>query len=251
MKPILILLVLMLFSFNIYSQEIEKKEDPKSLMSSYYNEDFNPFKEGNWMVSFNMSFKKEDFQNKNYHFEDIIEGAQKNSNYQIGGGYFFSDNFAGKLGLVFGRETFDGSIAKTLDTINRTSITKSYGVAPALRSAIPLVPNKRLSLFVDLGTQFGWGNTEGHNQGKFGDDEISDSSQFNFGAGIQAGVTFFAMENFAIEIGLDVLSYKYTSNTTHDYDSPQSKYVTNEVDFSIDLLSLNLALTYYIGAKKG
>lgn len=249
MRTIKILLLLLFFSSTIFAQKIEEKEDPKSLMSSYYDNDFNPFKEGNWMVSYNMSFKKEDYQNSNLNFENVINGTRKQSNYQIGGAYFFSDNFAGKLGFVVGRETFEGKIGKTLDTINRTSNSKSYAIAPSLRSAIPLSANQRLSLFVDLTTQFGWGDTEHNERGKFGDNEKSYSDEYLFGAGIKSGLTFFAMQNFAVEVGLDILSYKYTSSKTNNFDEPESKYETHEVDFSIDLLSLNLALTYYIGAK--
>lgn len=97
---------------------------------------------------------------------------------------------------------------------------------------------------------FGWGNTDLTNTGRFNPTEESTAKDFSFGVGVLGGLTFFAMENFAIEIGLDILSYKYAANTTYDYDEPESKNDSSTIDFSLDLLSLDLALTYYIGSKK-
>lgn len=249
LKRILICLAI-ISSYNSFAQETSEKETPKDLMSSYYNENFNPFQKSNWMVSFNMAFKKENFKNANHNFENVLNGNQKSSNFQIAGAYFFSDNFAGKLGFGVGENRFEGQILKTFDTISRSSINKNYAVVPTLRTAIPVVPNKKLSLFVDLELSFGWGNTNINNTGIFGPTETSFAKSYAFGAGIKSGVAFFAMENFAIEIGLEVLSYKYNTSTTNNFDEPESKYNTHEVDFNIDILSLNLALTYYIGAKK-
>lgn len=244
------IILTLIFSSNIFAQETKGKDTPKELMSSYYNDDFNPFQKSNWMVSFNMAFSKENVENTEYKFESILKGTAKKSNFEIGGSYFFSDNFAGKLGFGIGEETFEGDILKTLDTVSRVSNNRNYSISPSLRTVIPLVPNQRLSLFVDLGLGVGWGNTETNNTGRFSPTQESTAKDISFGVGVMGGLTYFAMENFAIEIGLDILSYNYTANTTYDYDEPVSKDDTNTVDFSIDILSLNLALTYYIGSKK-
>lgn len=249
LRRLLIVLAIIL-SYNSFAQETNGKETPKELMSSYYNEDFNPFQKSNWMVSFNMAFSKDNVENTEYRFESILKGTSKKSNFEIGGSYFFSDNFAGKLGFGIGEERFEGDILKTLDTVSRVSKNRNYSINPSLRTMIPLVPNQRLSLFVDLGLGFGWGNTDLTNTGRFNPTEASMAKDFSFGVGVLGGLTFFAMENFAIEIGLDILSYKYAANTTYDYDEPESKNDSSTIDFSLDLLSLDLALTYYIGSKK-
>lgn len=246
----LLIVLVIISSGNSFAQETSQKETPKDLMTSYYDEDFNPFQKSNWMVSFNMAFKKEIFENSSNNFENVISGVQKSSNFKVGGAYFFSENFAGKLDFGIGGKDFEGEILKAFDTISRSSNNRNYSIVPTLRTAIPIVPNKKLSLFVDLGLKFGWGNTDIYNTGRFGPTERSFAKNHSFGAGIQSGLTFFAMQNFAVEIGLDILSYKYNINKTNNHDEPESKYETHEVDFSIDLLSLNLALTYYIGAKR-
>lgn len=42
LRRLLIVLAIIL-SYNSFAQETNGKETPKELMSSYYNEDFNPF----------------------------------------------------------------------------------------------------------------------------------------------------------------------------------------------------------------
>jgi len=38
-------------------------------MSTYYNENFNPFQKSNWFVSFSMSLEDEKFENSEYRLE--------------------------------------------------------------------------------------------------------------------------------------------------------------------------------------
>ena len=69
--------------------------------------------------------------------------------------------------------------------------------------------------------------------------------------GIKPGVTFFVMENFALEIGLEILGYNYCSRKTNfNDDNPDEKYSYHIINFDLSLSNLQLSLAYYIGVKK-
>ena len=58
------------------------------------------------------------------------------------------------------------------------------------------------------------------------------------------------MENFALEVQLNVLGYDLKVAEKSTNNGPKSKEVRQNVDFNINLLSLQLGLAYYFGAKK-
>ena len=98
---------------------------------------------------------------------------------------------------------------------------------------------------------FGFGQTLTRDE--FSPDEISKAftDEFSFTIGISPGITFFAIENFAFEVQLNnLIGYEYKRSETTRDGSEQSSRVTNNVNFNINLLSLQLGLAYFIGAKR-
>jgi len=255
MKFILLIMLLGFGTLTGFGQDNTESNDLRSLMLTYYDEDFKPFKKRNWYTSFEMALKKEDLINEPQILENVIDGHS--SNYEIGlsTGYYFNDNYAAGIGFHFAQSKFNGDvIGSTLlsrnDTINKNSQTDHYSISPRLRSSIPLTANKRLNVFIDLGFSLGWGNTVTRDFSTNGNISKSYAENFSLGAGISPGVTFFAMQNFAIELGLSLIGYNYNrSNVTRD-DLPESTDVKQGIDFNLSLLRLDVALTYYFISKK-
>lgn len=243
-------LCIIFYTTNAQEDKDENKDNPKSLMSTYYNNNFTPFQKGNSFVNFTVSLNSDDYTNASYQFQNVIQGESGDYSIKLTGGYYFSDNFAGSLGFQYGNTNFDGTVLKLHDTINKKSLTKSYTINPSLRSSIPLVKNQRLSLYVDMGFGIGWGNTVSRNYNNDETLEKTFADNFSFGIGISPGVTYFVMENFAMEIGLNILGYNYDKSTSTENDGPESIVKNQSIDFNLDLLSLKLALAYYIGTKK-
>ena len=220
-------------------------------MSTYYNDNFNPFQKSNWFVAFSMSLNNEKFENSEYRFEKITEGNKEKYELDLRAGYYFNDYFAGSLGFIIGGDSFERRVPKLIGFTDRSSTTQTVGISPALRSSIPVLPNQRLNLYVDLGFDFNWGKT---NVDDIENEAIilsNVSDNFDFGVGIKPGVTFFVMENFALEIGLEILGYNYSSiKTNFDDESPYEKYSSHSIDFDLSLSTLHLSLSYYIGVKK-
>ncbi len=231
--------------------ESKEKKDPYELMSKYYGEEFNPFDKGNWYLGFAFSLQDQKLTNQARIFEKVLDGNSLNYNLTFKGGYYLVDYFAVGGNFIYSRDKFTGTVVQDSDTIQRNNIRSVGTVIASIRSSFPLTKNKRLSFFNEIGLGIGIGNSitrDIRNQ-----DEIhkSYSDEFVFTTGISPGITFFAIENFAFEIQLNnLIGYTLKSSNTLTNDSEESKVVTHNVNFNINLLTLNLGLAYYFGAKK-
>lgn len=255
-----LLCLLSLFScLTTLAQTVEtpkKKYTPYELMSSYYDEAFQPFSKHNVFVGFAFSLEDKRLVNSDYLFNHVIDGDRLNYSIEVKSGYFTGDY--GMIGLTFEylRTQFDGSLLSSdgivfsaSDTVQSTSRTNGYAFSPYFRSAIPVSANNRLSFFTEFSTTFGTSTTESSNSNDKTQLEKTNTNNFNFKIGLSPGLTFFALENFALEAQLDLLGYSLDVNRTSINDGPESKKVRQNVNFNINVLSLNLGLAYYFGAK--
>ena len=74
--------------------------------------------------------------------------------------------------------------------------------------------------------------------------EKSFSENYNLRVGISPGVTFFAMEKFALEIQVDVAGYEMNVINKTKNDVDKSRDVRHNVDFKLNLLSLKFGIAY-------
>ncbi len=250
-------LVVLSLIYSIPTQAQKQKDDdnftPYDLLTSYYDNDFKPFKKGNWYVG--LSFSLEDKQRLNTQglFQKVLDGNNLDYNILFKGGYY-SGNY-GMVGLDFNyyQSKFVGMVFQDPDTLQSNSITRGFNFRPNLRSSIPLTANERFSFFYAVGLSFGVENTNVRTI-KF-EDQMSKqfATVYNLGIGLSPGITFFAMENFAFEVQLDVLGYNVTIQEAKKNGEELSRDVRHNVNFSIDILTLKLGLAYYFGSgtKRG
>ena len=231
--------------------EDEKITDPYELMSNYYQEEFHPFAKGNWYVGFAFSLRDQKLVNQARLFDKVLDGQDLNYDLTFRGGYVLRDYFMVGGNFIYNRDKFTGTIVQDSDTIKRERISSIGTIAPTIKTYFPLTKNQRLSFFNELGIGFGFGNTVTRDTKNL--DEISKTytDEFAFTAGISPGITFFAIENFAFEVQLNnLIGYELKISNKNTNDMEESKVTTHNVNFNIDLLSLNLGLAYYFGAKK-
>lgn len=247
-----ILLLTLLINSTIFAQQSDSvKYSAYNLMTEYYNTNFYPFEKKNIYVGFAFSLIDEKAQNEQTLFSKTLDGSDINYSITFKGGYFLNDYFMTGLNLIYEREEFDGSVLIEGDTIARKRVNRIANVVPVIKSYFPLTENHRFSFFNELGIGFGFG--KGVSRDTKNTDEITkvNSEEFIFNAGISPGVIFFAIENFSFEIQLNNLigyTYKQRRSTTNDME--ETKVVTNNVNFNVNLLSLRLGLAYYFGTKK-
>ncbi len=253
MKGIPLLLVFLIAVSGLMAQETDEKEKytPYELMSSYYNEDFKPFKKKNIYVGLAFSLEDRKLSNTSNILLNVIEGERLNYDLVLRSGYYVGNY--GMVGLDFNyyQNRFDGDVYRDPDTVQSNTITRGFAFTPNFRSSIPLTSNERLSFFVLLGTTFGSSNSLSRNTRNLDEIEKVYSTDFNFRVGVSPGITFFAIESFAFEIQLDLLGYELTVSKQRVDNGPESRVIQQNVDFKIQLLSLQLGLAYYIGKNNG
>jgi hypothetical protein len=228
-----------------------KDKDPYELMSKYYQENFNPFSKGNWYLGFAFSLKDQKLENQARLFDKVLNGNDLSYDLTFKGGYFLSNYIMIGGNFIYSRDKFTGTTLQDGDTLQRNSIKSIGTIAPTFKTYFPLTKNHRLSFFNEIGFGFGFGNTL--TRSIKNEDEIDKiyTEEFTFNAGISPGITFFAIENFSFEIQLNnLIGYELQVSKKNTNDSEESKVTTHNVNFNIDLLSLNLGLAYYFSAKK-
>lgn len=247
----LFLFIFMLSINYVYTQE-KKNLSAAELMFEYYDDSFKPFHKQKWFTTLTFSVEDDKLRSENeiIGFGEVIQGTQFNYDIKIKGGYSIGNyNFVG-LGVSHGNDQSEGLGIIATDTLRSESNTNRNAISPFIRTYYPLSKNHRFSFFNEVKMDFGFGNTDTKRYKGPVQTEEFESNTFVFGIGISPGITFFAMESFAFEIQLDVLGYEYKKVRTTNDSGESFSSDSHNVNFTLDLLSMNFGLAYYFGAKK-
>lgn len=166
--------------------------------------------------------------------------------------YFISDNLS--LGLRFGYDTTTldlesaGMSIGDLVSFNLQDIgyeKQSYTGAIALRNYIPIAGSKRFAMFAELRASGGYAQSQSFQvteEGKFG----TYQDIYKCSIGLVPGLTCFVTNEVAVEASVGVLGYNYqkTIQTTNQVEV--SQMVSKGANFKVDLLSINLGMSFYI-----
>ncbi|WP_310993687.1 hypothetical protein [Aequorivita marina] len=231
-------------------EEEEKKYTPYELLSSYYNTDFNPYEKGTYYFGFAMSLEDRQSENTENIFQKTIDGDKVNFDLLIKGGYYLNDYTMIGLNFNIYENKFEGVLFRDPDTLQSKTITRGFSITPNYRTSIPLTSNERLSFFTAVGLTLGKSNTLKREVKNLDEVDKTFSENYNLRLGISPGVTFFAMENFALEVQLDVLGYELNVENKTKNEIDESRDVRHNVDFKMNLLSLKVGLAYYIMNNK-
>lgn len=254
MKIPFVLLLAFFMCPSLMSAQVEEDLDtgrsPYQLMSSYYSDNFKPFRKRNFYTGLSFSLSDKSLTNVDQIIQKVVSGDKTGFNIILKGGYFTGDYGMVGINFAYEEEKFDGILLKDSDSINSKSISRAYSFTPYVRSSVPLTENERLSFFTEVGLLMGVSNGLTRNTKNLDEIEKVYDDDFNLRLGISPGITFFAMENFAFEVQLDVLGYELNVKNREINGVEQSKEVKHNVDFNIDILSLKLGLAYYFGRTK-
>ncbi len=240
-----ILFLIPLFLASQKEQTPGDKPTPYELMSSYYANDFKPFKKHSFYTGLALSLSDRSLNNVDQLVQNVIDGNDRSYQLVFKSGFYTGDYAMVGLDFEYREERFEGTVFRQPDTLQSNSISRLYSINPNVRSTVPLTANERLSFFTILGVSVGVGNSLNRNTKNLDEIEKVYTDNFNMRVGISPGVTFFALENFALEVQLDVLGYELKVKKSEINGVEQSKDVRNNVDFNIDILSLKLGLAYY------
>mgnify|MGYP000524835010 CR=1 FL=1 len=241
---------LFLVPFKGYGQDNNEDQSytPYELLSSYYSNDFKPFKKSNFYLGLAFSVEDKYMENTSYLIKQVVEGNRTNFNVKLKGGYYIGDYTMAGINVSYFQNKFNGDVFSSPDTVQSNAITRGFTITPNIRPSFPLTANERLSFFTEIGLTYGL-NTTLTRDIKY-EDEITKTYETvnNFKVGISPGITFFAMENFAFEVQLNVLGYSMEISEKTINDVETSRQVRHNVDFKLSLLTLDMGLAYYFGA---
>ena len=234
-----------------YAQSDTIKYSAYELLSDYYNNDFNPFKKKNAYVGLAFTIQNSQLENTPRLLNRIQNGSESDFSIKLAGGYFIRNHVMAELGIMYSRDKFEGSLFnQDGDSLYRRQISNLAVYSPGVRTYFPLSANERFSLFNSLSMGFGFGQSLSRDQFNVNRIEKVYSKEFEFSLGISPGITFFAIENFAFEVQLqNLIGYTYRQWKSTVNDTEESTRRTHNVNFNINLLSLQLGLSYYFGTK--
>lgn len=241
---------LLCVSVNLHAQVTDsiinenKSFTPYELLTSYYKTNFNPFKKGTIYIGASLSLEDRSQENTENIFQKVIEGNRVNFNVLVKGGYYINDYTMAGLNVSFFENKFEGTLFKDPEKVESSSITRGFRVTPNYRTSIPLTKSERLSFFTIAGLTFGKSSTLKREIKNLDEIQKSFSDNYNFRLGFSPGATFFAMENFAFEIQLDVIGYELNMENKTKNGTEKSKDVRHNVDFKLDILSVKIGVAY-------
>ncbi len=104
-----ILILYIIGPLTVLCQESESgKPTPYDLISSYYQEDFDPFKKGNGFVGLAFSLQDRSLENTQRLLDRVIDGSSLNYDLLFKGGYFIGDYVMGGLNFNIQNDKFTG-----------------------------------------------------------------------------------------------------------------------------------------------
>ncbi len=230
-------------------QEVKNDMDstytPYELMSSYYENSFSPFQKKNIYIGLSFSIADKHIENTDYLIQQVIDGDRLDYDIVLKGGYYLGDYALIGINLNYYQNRFDGTIFRDPDTLQSKSISRGYAITPNIRSSVPLTPNERLSFFTELGVTFGMSSALKREVKNLDEVAKQYETAYRLRVGLSPGITFFAIENFAFEVQLNLLGYDLRITEKKIDEEDPSREIRQNVDFNIDILSLELGLAYY------
>ena len=220
------------------------------LISSFYDTNFHPFSKGNMYAGISFTIRDRQQENTTGLLVNTLTGEDLSFRIRSRAGYFIGDYVLTGLAYTYNENEIDRTVLQDSDTVTINSIQRGHVFTPYLRTYFPLTPNERLSFFVEV--NFSLGFTNGLRRETVRLDEIDKqfTDEFLFGIGLSPGINFFAMQNFSFEVQLNIAGYELSVKEVERNETDISKDTRNNVNFNIDLLSLNLGIAYFINTGK-
>jgi hypothetical protein len=158
-KFLILVICGVIISQSVHSQESVakvKKNNPYDLMSSYYENNFSPFKKKNIYIGLSFSIEDKKLENTDYLIQKVINGERLDYNIVAKGGYYIGDYTMIGVNLNYYQNHFEGTIFQDPDSLQSKSMTRGYAITPNIRSSVPLTANERLSFLLNSGLHLDW-----------------------------------------------------------------------------------------------
>lgn len=189
------------------------------------------------------SVKNRQAENVNQLVRQVQDQYKLEWDVRINTGYFVSDNFSVGAQLGYARIEEDISYTNS-DNQDIREKTAGYGVnfSPNIRNYFG---TGRLKVFNQTNLIFSTSNQLTRRYYTDDQDKIR-TETVNFGIGLQPGLAFFATRMISVEVSINLLGWNTEISKTVTNDVDESRLVTNDVSFSINILTVNLGIGVYL-----
>lgn len=209
-----------------------------------------PLRKGVAFVGFSGGASLRESENVNALVVTIQEQAKKGYNLIFSGGYLVRPEFA-----IGGALRFDRSreSKRVIDADGVATDVREAGsiitTALFVKNFIPLTANKRINLY-NIGGLV-WvadrNSTESMTQNVL---TRTYTNKNSFQLGISPGIQVFVVDGFATEVGVNVAGFSATNKEVMVNGVPDSRVSTFDLDFRVNILSLNISFFYYFPTRR-
>ena len=163
-------------------------------------------------------------------------------------GYFIKDNFSVGAQLTYQFSKEDIIYVADSKEITERSNGQSITFSPNIRNYFGL---GKLKIFNQTNINFSYGEELKRVYREDDEDKIR-TKELNFGIGIQPGLAFFVSDIVAVEASLKLLGWESSieESTINDNEDEKSKVTKNDVNFSVDILTLHIGIGIYLDQIK-
>ena len=207
---------------------------------------------GQWMVGASFSYSEHTDDNFKWLVMDDVTSTGYTFKVSPVVSYFIRDNIAIGGRVAYSRGLTDlGNLSLNLgddlsfDLSNYKDKSHTVSGSFFIRTYLNLVDSKRFGLFNEARVTYGYGQS---NVEDGTGDELKGTHQIkqNLNFGVAPGITCFINNYVAVEAAIDVLGldFKWYDQKTNQVET--GKRTNSGANFKINLLSINLGITFYI-----
>ena len=207
---------------------------------------------GQWMVGASFSYSEHTDDNFKWLVMDDVTSTGYTFKVSPVVSYFIRDNIAIGGRVAYSRGLTDlGNLSLNLgddlsfDLSNYKDKSHTVSGSFSIRTYLNLGDSKRFGLFNEARVTYGYGQS---NVEDGTGDELKGTHQIkqNLNFGVAPGITCFINNYVAVEAAIDVLGldFKWYDQKTNQVET--GKRTNSGANFKINLLSINLGITFYI-----
>lgn len=165
-------------------------------------------------------------------------------NIDINVGYFIKDNFSAGAQLSYQSSREDIEYVADSKELTENSYGRGITFSPNIRNYFG---KGNFKVFNQTNVDFSYGEEIKRVYAEDDEDKIF-TKEINYGISIQPGLAFFVSELIAVEASLKLLGWEssHIESTINDNEDEQSIVTKHDVNFSVDLLTLNIGIGIYL-----
>jgi hypothetical protein len=160
-------------------------------------------------------------------------------------GFLVDKNFGVGMGFSYGQTIEDYTSENSFGLITTTTgRSERFVLRPFIKNFVPLTPKNQIFIILQTELQYSTETSDVESMTLLDRNETTSKKNI-YGIGFRPGILLFVIKNFALETNVNVLGISTSVLNASSTGQPDSRVVTTDIDFKIDLLQLNFGFSMY------